>query len=182
MGWLDGEGCVVRPANLGDDRPGRGWATFGVGGVRVGVASVLGRVFMREEVVESPSEAADRVVEGLRGAGADLVLVDVHAEATGEKQALGWYLAGRVTAVFGTHTHCPTADARLLLGGTAFVTDVGMTGGKDGVIGFGRESLSEGGPPKPVEAGPACLDAVLVEADPRSGRAVSVERVFREHG
>ena len=183
--FLDGqeEVRVVRPTNAGADRPGRGWAIFEASGVHVGVANVQGRVFMREEVA-SPFEAADRAVEDLHAAGAHLILVDFHAEATSEKQALGFHLAGRVAAVFGTHTHVPTADARVLAGGTAYVTDVGMTGVDDSIIGFDRQRVltliagrGNPGPPVPAE-GPTRLDAVLLEAHPRSGEALSVQRVF----
>jgi len=181
--FLDGQERVVRPTNAGADRPGRGWAIFEASGGRVGVANLQGRVFMREEVA-SPFEAADRAVEDLQAAGVHLILVDFHAEATSEKRALGFHLAGRVAAVFGTHTHVPTADARVLPGGTAYVTDVGMTGVDDSIIGFDRQRVltliagrGNPGPPVPAE-GPTRLDAVLLEAHPRSGEAVSVQRVF----
>lgn len=175
--WLDDEKRVVRPANLGEGRSGRGWSTFDASGLRLGVASVMGSVFMNEEAA-SPTETADQVVCELENSGADLMLVDIHAEATAEKQALGWHLAGRVTAVLGTHTHCPTFDLKVLPGGTAYVTDVGMTGGKDGVIGFARDSFSDP-PPRPAEA-PARLDGVLVDVSPESGHAVAAARIFRE--
>jgi len=179
--YLDREGRIIRPANLPEGLPGRGWGAFEVGGARVGVACVQGRLFMREAC--SPFEAADRALEGLRGA--DLVLFDLHAEATSEKQALGWHLDGRAAAALGTHTHVPTADLRLLPGGTAYVSDVGMAGSPDGIIGMDREGFMEvflrrrRAPVTPAR-GPVRVDAVLVEADPKSGRAVGASRVFRE--
>ncbi|MEW6637859.1 MAG: TIGR00282 family metallophosphoesterase [Actinomycetota bacterium] len=178
--YLERERRVVRPANLRGDPPGRGWSVFEASGVRVGVANVQGRVFMRD--ASSPFEAADRAVEELERAEAEAILVDLHAEATSEKQAMGWHLAGRVAAVVGTHTHVPTADVRVLPGGTAYVTDVGMTGG-DGVIGFDREGWLDfflrDRPLRPEPAaGSVRLDAVLVEIEGR--RAVGARRVSRE--
>jgi len=183
--FLDREPRIVRPANLPTDRPGRGWGLFTAAGVRVGVINLLGRALMREPV-EPPLAAAERAVRALTAAGAQLILLDMQAEATSEKQGMGWYLAGRVAAVMGTHTHTPTADLRILPGGTAYVTDVGMTGGKDGIIGFSKEDLlqllSGNRPPRPPRpaTGPARLDAVLIEVDIDRGRAVAAQRVFRD--
>lgn len=184
-GLLDQEARIIRPANFEAHLPGRGWGIFEVAGVRVGVANVLGRLFMKPTVT-SPFEAVDQAVRELEAAGANLILVDMHTEATSEKQTMGWYLAGRVAVVVGTHTHTPTADLRLLPGGTAYVTDVGMTGGKNGVIGFSKEGfirlfLKEK-PSRPLQLaeGPALLNAVLVEVDLESGRAVAAERVSKE--
>jgi calcineurin-like phosphoesterase len=136
--------------------------------------------------VTSQYAAADQAVQSLREAGAEVVLVDIQAEATSEKQTMGWYLDGRVSAVLGTHTHVPTADLRILPGGTAFACDVGMTGARDGVIGFDREWLlrpaSTGERPSiphPAD-GPARLDAIFLELDRSTGRAKSVERIYRE--
>ncbi|MDP9426834.1 MAG: YmdB family metallophosphoesterase, partial [Actinomycetota bacterium] len=120
--FLEREPRVVRPANLKAGLPGRGWGVFEAAGVRVGVVNVMGRVFLDEKLA-SPFEAADRAVEELQNEGADLILVDVHAEATSEKQAMGYHLAGRAQIVVGTHTHIPTADERVLSGGTAYATD-----------------------------------------------------------
>jgi hypothetical protein len=112
--------------------------------------------------------------------------MDVHAEATSEKQALGYHLAGRAQIVVGTHTHVPTADTRILSGGTAYVSDVGMTGGKDSVIGFDKDDflglfLGEKRPRVGVAKGPAVLNAVIVDVDVESRRASVIERVYREH-
>ena len=154
---------------------------FEATGKRIGVASVQGRVFMRTS--RSPFEAANQAVAELKKADVEIILVDVHAEATSEKEAMGSYLSGRVAAVVGTHTHVPTADLRVLPGGTAYATDVGMTGGEDGIIGFDREGwlslfLEGGSFPETVAGGTIRLDAVLVEVEGR--RAVSIERVSRE--
>ena len=138
--YLEREERIARPANFDDGLPGRGWGTFKADGVTVGVVNVLGRVFVDRTPV-SPFEAADKAVAELGVRGADLVLVDAHAEATSEKQALGYHLAGRAQAVLGTHTHVPTADAQVLPGGMAYATDVGMTGCEESIIGFDREDF-----------------------------------------
>ncbi len=179
--FLDREPRIVRPANLDAELPGRGWGVLEAAGKRIGVANVQGRVFM--QTPRSPFEAAHRAVTELEAAGAEFILLDVHAEATSEKEAMGWYLAGRVAAVLGTHTHVATADLRILPGGTAYATDVGMTGGVDSIIGFAREEwlrlfLEGGSLPETVPEGRVRLDAVLVEVGNR--RAVSVERISRE--
>jgi metallophosphoesterase (TIGR00282 family) len=181
---LRNEGRIVRPANLPENLPGRGWGTFEANGATIGVANVLGRVFVeRTPPLSSPFEAADRAVQELLSAGADLVLVDSHAEATSEKQALGYHLAGRVQAVFGTHTHVPTADYGVLPGGTAYVTDVGMTGHEGSVVGFDREDflalfLGERRERLPVATvGRVVFNAIVVDFDLDERRAVGVEPV-----
>ena len=183
--FLSSEPRIIRPANLGEDSPGYGWGIFEAAGVRVGVVNVQGRVFMKH-APRSPFTAAERAIDEVEDAGADLVLVDVHAEATSEKQAMGYHLAGRAQAVVGTHTHVPTADARVLPGGTAYVTDVGMTGGRESIIGFDKEDFLrlflERGPARiGVSKGPAVFNAVVVEAEVEGRRATGIERVYREH-
>jgi metallophosphoesterase (TIGR00282 family) len=175
----------VRPANFDGRLPGRGWGVFEVDGVSVGVANVLGQVFVDRTSV-SPFEAADRAISELEVLGADLVLVDAHAEATSEKQALGYHLAGRAHAVLGTHTHVPTADATVLPGGTAYATDVGMTGCKESIIGFDRDDflalfLGERRHWLPVaKSGPVLLNAVLVDFEAEGRRVKGIEPVRRE--
>jgi 2',3'-cyclic-nucleotide 2'-phosphodiesterase len=139
--YLDQEERIVRPANFLTSQPGHGWCVVGKspptpGGVRLGVVSLSGNLFMKAARPAFPE--ADAVLRAMDGK-VDHVLVDMHAEATSEKVAMGWHLDGRVTAVVGTHTHVPTADARVLPGGTAYITDVGMTGPRGGVIGVRRE-------------------------------------------
>lgn len=181
--FLDQERRMVRPANLKEDLPGRGWGIFETSGLRVGVVNVQGRVFM--EAPHSPFKTAEWAVTELQNSGAEIILVDMHAEATSEKQAMGWHLAGRVAAVMGTHTHVPTADLRVLPGGTAFVSDVGMTGGREGIIGFNRDGfmrvfLGGEGPSIGPAGNPGGLDGVLIEIEREAGRAVSSERVFKQ--
>ncbi|MGI8921039.1 MAG: TIGR00282 family metallophosphoesterase [Solirubrobacteraceae bacterium] len=134
--YLDNQDNIVRPANYLAGQPGHGWCVVERGGARLAVISLSGNLFMR---AGRPAFAeVDAVLARLRDK-ADQILVDMHAEATSEKIGMGWYLDGRVTAVVGTHTHVPTADARVLPGGTAYITDVGMTGPRGGVIGVKRE-------------------------------------------
>jgi 2',3'-cyclic-nucleotide 2'-phosphodiesterase len=138
--YLDREPRIIRPANFPKGSPGRGHTVVEANGLRLGVINLSGQLFL--EAVRSPFAEADALLAELRDS-TDVVLVDMHAEATSEKVALGWYLDGRVTAVVGTHTHVPTADARVLPGGTAYVTDVGMTGPRGGVIGVKKELAIE---------------------------------------
>ena len=139
--YLDREPRIVRPANYLRSHPGRGVAIAEKDGKRLGVVNVSGNLFLNAAYpMWSETDAA---VAELERAGVDQILVDVHAEATSEKVGLGWHLDGRVTAVVGTHTHVPTADLRVLPGGTAYITDVGMTGPRGGVIGVKREQAIE---------------------------------------
>jgi 2',3'-cyclic-nucleotide 2'-phosphodiesterase len=134
--YLDREPRIVRPHNYLRSQPGKGITVVERDGVRLGVINLSGNVFLQAGRALFPE--ADAAVAELRGK-ADHILVDVHAEATSEKVGLGWHLDGRVTAVVGTHTHVPTADGRVLPGGTAYISDVGMTGPRGGVIGVRRE-------------------------------------------
>ncbi len=139
-GYLDGTDRVVRPANYLPSNPGRGYTVVEKAGLRWGIANLSGNVFMNAG--RSAFRTADEVLSELKGK-ADLIMFDIHAEVTSEKIGLGWYLDGRALAVIGTHTHVPTADARVLPKGTAYVTDVGMTGARGGVIGVRREQVIE---------------------------------------
>ena len=138
--FLDRSDRVIRPANYMTGNPGRGSTIATVSDRRVAVVNLSGSVQLR--VARSPFPEADAIVDRLSGE-ADAIVVDFHAEVTSEKVAMGWHLDGRVAAVLGTHTHVPTADARVLPGGTAFVSDVGMTGSRAGVIGVRREQALE---------------------------------------
>ena len=180
MDYLAEEPRLVRPANLPAGTPGEGWRVFKASnGASVGVVNLLGRVFMKE--ADCPFRAADEALAALKDR-ARVVLVDFHAETTAEKVAMGWHLDGRASAVLGTHTHVQTADERVLPGGTAYVSDAGMTGGFDSVIGMDRVAalrrfltllperlLPAGGDPR--------LNAVLVSVDEATGRASSIQRL-----
>jgi metallophosphoesterase (TIGR00282 family) len=178
---MDEMPALVRPANYPPGAPGRGWRVATTpAGVKVGVVNLVGRVFM--DCLDCPFRAADGALAALAG-GADVVLVDFHAEATSEKETMGYYLDGRVAAVLGTHTHVPTADERVLPGGTAFITDVGMTGPAGGVIGTKPDAvirrLVQKLPARfePAE-GKGWLCAVVVDADETTGLARGISRVM----
>jgi 2',3'-cyclic-nucleotide 2'-phosphodiesterase len=177
--YLDARPEIVRPANFLRSQPGHGWCVVERDSGRLGVVNVSGNLFMK---AGRPAFAeVDAALHALEGK-ADHVLVDVHAEATSEKIGMGWYLDGRVTAVVGTHTHVPTADARVLPGGTAYITDVGMTGPRGGVIGVRRDqalaSLTTQMPTRfETSDEDPWLNAVLVTATtPR--RADSIEQLL----
>jgi 2',3'-cyclic-nucleotide 2'-phosphodiesterase len=177
--YLDREERVIRPANYPKGSPGRGWTVVERDGARLGLVNLCGMVFL--QAARSPFSEADAVLSELQGR-ADHVLVDMHAEATSEKVAMGWHLDGRVTACVGTHTHVPTADARVLPGGTAYVSDVGMTGPRGGVIGVRREqALERFRTMMPVKFDTSdedmWLNGVLIDADD-GGLARSIEQLL----
>jgi metallophosphoesterase (TIGR00282 family) len=177
--YLDSHERILRPANFLRSQPGHGWCVVERDGVRLGVISLAGNLFM--DAARPAFVEADAALNAL-DAKVDQVLVDMHAEATSEKIGMGWYLDGQVTAVVGTHTHVPTADARVLPGGTAYITDVGMTGPRGGVIGVKREQALEAMVTRmPVRFETSTedpwLDAVLVRAmEPM--RATAIEQVL----
>jgi metallophosphoesterase (TIGR00282 family) len=138
--YLDAQERIIRPANYLRTQPGRGWAVVEHDGVRLGVVNLSGNLYLR---AGRPAFVEIDAVLGQLEGKVDHVLVDMHAEATSEKVGMGWFLDGRATAVVGTHTHVPTADARVLPGGTAYITDVGMTGPRGGVIGVRKEQAIE---------------------------------------
>ncbi|UCH78636.1 MAG: TIGR00282 family metallophosphoesterase [Candidatus Coatesbacteria bacterium] len=173
---------LIRPLNYPPGTPGRGWLVAPTPrGVKVAVINAAGRVFM--EALDCPFRGLDEAVEVLRGE-APLIVVDFHAEATSEKEAMAHYLDGRVAALLGTHTHVQTADERVLPGGTAYITDVGMTGPTGGIIGTeARPVLDRFVTRMPARFKPArgsgVLSAVVVDADEATGRATAVERLVR---
>ena len=181
--FLDREDRIIRPANYPKGSPGRGHTVVERDGRSLAVANVSGSLFM--EASRSPFAEADALVAELRDR-ADHMLVDMHAEATSEKVAMGWHLDGRVTACVGTHTHVPTADARVLPGGTAYISDVGMTGARGGVIGVKREQALERFRTltqvkfETSEEDP-WLNAVLIEAG-EDGLATGIEQLLLPAG
>jgi len=182
-GYLDTDRPVLRPINYPDSAPGRGWLIHHTDdGDEVAVINAMGRVFMNQ--LDSPFTTLDALLDQ----GADplppIRIVDFHCEITSEKNALGWYLDGRVSAVVGTHTHVPTADARLLPGGTAYISDIGMTGPRDSIIGFSLETVlprfTEHLPTRfAVADGPVTLNAAVIDVDRASGRARGIQLVQR---
>ena len=174
---LDGDLPILRPLNYPREVPGRGYLTHG----QIAVVNLQGRVFM--EAIDCPFRAIDRLLSELVDKPA-VVIVDFHGEATSEKNAMGWYLNGRVSAVLGTHTHIGTVDTRILSKGTAFVTDVGMVGPKDSVIGDDAESvinrfLTHMPHRLSVGKGPVIFNSVLVEVE-ESGKATGITRIDLE--
>jgi len=172
---------IVRPANLPSAAPGREFAIHETAsGRKVAVISLLGRMFMKTNA-NCPFAAADRVLAALPK-DAKIIVVDMHAEATSEKVAMGWHLDGRVSVVFGTHTHIPTADERILPKGTAYITDVGMTGPYDSVLGRNKDrvvgSMISGVPSAfDVAEADIRLCGILVTVDADTGRATKIERI-----
>ncbi|MEZ4492945.1 MAG: TIGR00282 family metallophosphoesterase [Dehalococcoidia bacterium] len=175
--YLDDEPRVLRPFNYPPGAPGHGIATSG----DLTVVNLIGRVFMGsdyDDPFRAAPEALRQVPEG------NAVLIDFHAEATSEKQALAWYLDGRISAFVGTHTHVPTADARILPGGTAYCTDAGMCGARDSVIGDDRHAvvsrfLTQMPTRLPAAEGTAVVNGLCIEIDDQTRRAISIERVDR---
>jgi 2',3'-cyclic-nucleotide 2'-phosphodiesterase len=179
-GYLEEERRIVRPANYLPSQPGRGTCVVERAGCAFGVVNLSGNLYM--DAARPAFVVAEAALEEVRDA--DHVLVDMHAEATSEKVALGWMLDGRVTAVVGTHTHVPTNDARVLPGGTAYVTDVGMTGARDGVIGVEKEdSIAHLRTRMPVRYRAATedpwLNAVVVRCGDAPRSAAAIEPVLR---
>jgi 2',3'-cyclic-nucleotide 2'-phosphodiesterase len=180
LDYIGAEPRLVRPSNYPAGVPGNGtYVGRTEGGATVGVVNLMGRVFMLN--IDDPFAAALRDVEALK-TRTRIIFVDFHAEATSEKLAMGWYLDGKVTAVVGTHTHVQTADERILPRGTAYLTDVGMTGPHDSIIGVEIEAalgrFLNGLPTKfETATGNPRLNAVIVEADERTGRATDIERL-----
>jgi len=173
---------VLRPANYPPAAPGQGWCVLEAGSHQVLVINLIGRIFL--ESLDDPFRAADAILAA--HPETPIVFCDMHAEATSEKTAMGWYLNGRASAVVGTHTHVPTADARILPGGTAYVTDVGMVGPRDGCIGMDKDVVLQrflSGVPNRfvVASGLVTFNSVLVTINSSTGRATSIQRVDREH-
>jgi 2',3'-cyclic-nucleotide 2'-phosphodiesterase len=177
--YIAKENLLLRPANFPSGTPGVGWVTVKAGPHRVAVLNLMGRVFMHP--IDCPFRTADAILPELRRE-TPIILVDMHAEATSESVAMGWYLDGRVSAVVGTHRHVQTADERVLPGGTAYITDLGLTGPTDGVIGVDRDTIIQrflNQMPARFEPakGPAALHGVVITVEPESGRAPAIHRL-----
>ena len=178
---------VVRPANLSAQAAGRPFTVVtSNGGVPVAVFSLMGRIFMSHMPADDPFAAATRVLAGLPKT-VKVIVCDVHAEATSEKVALGHFMDGKASFVFGTHTHIPTADAKLLPGGTAYQTDLGMCGPYDSVLGRRKDRIlkhmtTNMPAPFDVATGDVRLSGALVEIDPATGRATAIDRIEVQSG
>ena len=177
--YITKENLLLRPANFPAGTPGVGHVTVKAGPHRVAVVNLMGRVFM--SAIDCPFRKADEILNELTKE-TRVVLVDMHAEATSESVAMGWYLDGRVSAVVGTHRHVQTADERVLPGGTAYITDLGMTGPIDSVIGVDKDLILQRFLTQmPVRfetaKGPAALHGVVITVDPETGRASDIVRI-----
>jgi hypothetical protein len=179
LNFIESDSKIVRPANYPSDLPGKGSQVITTKSGKIGVVNLLGRVYM--DSIDCPFKAADREIEYLKNF-VKVIVVDIHAEATSEKLALAWYLDGRVSCVLGTHTHVQTADERILPFGTAFISDVGMTGPHEGIIGVNRDIvikkfLSHMPVRFEVAKGSVQFNAVIMEIDERCGKTLKIERM-----
>ncbi|UOY93602.1 TIGR00282 family metallophosphoesterase [Ectobacillus sp. JY-23] len=178
--FIDGAKYLVRPGNFPEGAPGTGMIFVNCNGTEVAIINLQGRTFLPP--LECPFKQADAYIEEAKKR-TNIIFIDFHAEATSEKQALGWYVDGRVTAVVGTHTHVPTADKRILPNGTAYITDVGMTGPYDGILGMSRDAVLKkfltGLPVRfEVTEGRKQLSAVYIDVNPATGKAHKVEQIL----
>lgn len=175
---------LIRPANFPGDAPGTGTRMLQVGTRSLLLVNLMGRVFLKEHL-DDPFRALDRILADSIAQKPDLILVDFHAEVTSEKAAFGFYADGRVCAVVGTHTHIGTADARILPQGTAYITDIGMTGPRDSVLGVDKDVIIKNFlNQRPVrheipDTGTQILNAVLIDTDPTTHRATKIQRIDR---
>ena len=175
----NGDIPVVRPANFPDSMPGKGYTVVETPTCNIGIVNVMGRIYMNP--IDSPFEAVDKAIEAVKNE-ADIIIVDFHAEATSEKLAMLCHLDGKVTALVGTHTHVQTADERVTEKGTAYITDLGMTGPVDSILGVKKEIIynrfaNYGSDRFENADGPCSINGVIIETD-NSGRAISIQRVM----
>jgi metallophosphoesterase (TIGR00282 family) len=176
--YLEREPRIIRPANMPAGLPGRGWMTLNKNGMSISIANICGRTFMAE--YENPFTAADAFIE--QSSEMPVRIIDFHAEATSEKMAFAYYVEGKVSAVVGTHTHVQTADERILAGHTAFISDVGMCGPEDSVIGMNREIVLKRFltllPIRfEVATGSGVISGVLLDVQQNTGAALSIKRI-----
>ncbi len=178
--FIEEEQRIIRPANYPVQTPGKGYQLVELeNGIVIGILNIAGRVFMNP--LDCPFRTADAVLDKMK-ALTNIIKVDFHAEASSEKVAMGWYLDGRVSLIAGTHTHIQTADERILPNGTAYITDIGMTGPRDSILGIEKELvikkfLTQLPVRFEVAKGPMQLNSVVVEIDTSSGKAKSIKRV-----
>lgn len=170
---------IIRPANLPPETAGEGYIITDFFGTKIAVVNLLGRVYM--ECVDCPFRKADSIIEKISDE-ADIIIVDFHAEATSEKKAMGFYLDGRVSVVFGTHTHVQTADEKILEGGTAYISDIGMTGCHDSILGVKKDIIIKkfltALPQRhEIENGYTTMEGVIIDIDELTRKAVSIERL-----
>lgn len=176
---------LIRPANYPPGLAGKGYVIVERGTKKILIATLLGRVFMKMDY-DCPFRALDAILKEQKNEKFSAIFVDFHAEATSEKRAFGWHFDGRVSAILGTHTHIPTCDGIILPRGTAYISDAGMVGARDSVIGVAPQAVISAfltqikSPREPVEEGMCLFNSVLVHIDPRSGKAKHIERIDKE--
>lgn len=178
--FIDDANALIRPLNYPTDTPGRGYAFIKVNNIEVAIINVLGRTFLAP--LDCPFQKIDEILPEIRKR-TPYIIVDFHAEATSEKEAMGWYLDGRVSAVIGTHTHVQTADERILPDGTGYITDVGMTGPYDGILGMNKEAvlyrfLTSMPARFEVDTGRAQLNGVVIHMNRTTGQAEKMSRII----
>lgn len=178
--FIDHESCLIRPANYPPGTPGKGSSIVRFGkGIRIGIINLSGRTFLSP--LECPFRAADEIVKSI-ARETPIIIIDFHAEATSEKIAFGWFMDGKVSAVIGTHTHVQTADERILPGGTGFITDVGMTGPRDSVLGVRTDLVLEKFITQlpvrfEIASGIAQINALIIDIDEKTGKTIRIERI-----
>lgn len=180
LNFIEEEARMVRPANYPSGTPGRGYQVIKIeSGISIGIINISGRTFMN--ALDCPFRTADVIIDKIKNS-TSIVIVDFHAEATSEKIAMGWYLDGRATLVAGTHTHVQTADERILPNGTAYITDLGMTGPVNSILGIEKETvikkfISQLPVRFEVAKGPSQINGIIVEIDEQTGKAQKIQRI-----
>ena len=179
--FLDSNPFILRPDNLSDESAGKGYCLVDFGSFSMAVINLSGRIYLERVNAENPFKSVDFLLERAKADGAKIIVVDFHAEATSEKKAMGFYLDGKVSAIFGTHTHIQTADEEILEGGTGYITDLGMTGPKDSVLGVKKEiiinRLRDNDMSKFVFADGKCqLCGCIFDID-KNGKCIGIERI-----
>ncbi|WP_017753832.1 TIGR00282 family metallophosphoesterase [Calidifontibacillus oryziterrae] len=177
--FIDDAKCIVRPANFPEGTPGSGALLLNINGTEIGIINLQGRTFLPP--LDCPFKKADELITAMKKR-TKIIFVDFHAEATSEKIAMGWYLDGKASAVVGTHTHVQTADNRILPNGTAYITDVGMTGPYDGILGIDKDVVLKrfltNLPVRfEIASGRVQLSGVIIEIDSKTGKAQKIDRI-----
>ena len=180
---LDSNPCTLRPHNLKDEDVGSGYCLLDMGRYSVAVINLSGQIYLERYTTENPFKCADELLEKAKNDGAKFILVDFHAEATSEKRAMGFYLDGKVSAVFGTHTHVQTADAQILPNGTGYITDLGMTGVIDSILGVKKDIIINRLRDNDMsrfeqECGNCMLNGCIFEIDEKTGFTTNIKRLY----
>ncbi len=183
LDYLDSNDLCLRPHNLSEAQNGKGYCVCDMGKTQIAVINLSGKIYLERLGADCPFAAADELIEKAKADGIKIIAVDFHAEATSEKRALGLYLDGKVSAFFGTHTHVQTADSQILEGGTGYITDLGMTGPIDSVLGVKKEiiinRLKDNDMSKfELSNGKCMLNGCIFEIDEKTGKTIDIERIY----